>query len=679
MAKNRKMSQHALLKRKEYDRERKIFLMVGFLLLAVVVFGSKIWLDYQKHKISTIQYKYSSSDFVSTIGYQIQDDVYTMVEEDPQIILQNKLSNVDSLKISFKKPIESNMNIQVYYHEKGDVWSEENSVISNLASGIDEMELDIAEGKYEGIRIDLNGNFVLNDIYLYGHNKKKVPFRDILVVCILNVLLVAFWTISLKKQKRFIRIIVKSADSIVRSYESVNSKIFDLGEKYSFRLEKIFIVLGLVLGLTYSFLIPPGQVPDEQKHAEYMSTNLGYGEKMHAEIREYLESIEFYNMTWDSNVKQNKDRIWKNMGTKFSSEARRFTKLPSISSVRYFPANIGYAISVSLNLPIYFCLQIAEFFSVIFYAICGYYTLKRIPILKGALFTVMIVPMTLQQSASISYDVIILSGSFYLFSYLLCCMMEKEKIGWKEVFVIMLWGGLLSSIKPPYVFLLVLFFAINKDKIQLPVIKIGNIYAYVYMYRYLVGIAMLLAICVYIPHSAYGNLIKAVILDFPHTIEVFLNTFSTLWDHYLISIVGKFGWLLYPMSNAFEIFTYILLALVAMGSVKYNNSTAFARILCGIGVIFGVLFIFLAMITWTFRYVTTDEIDSFKKFQEVYAQMDYILGVQGRYFIPFIPLLMYALHGIVNFSRKKHMLTIIITYAIWIVWPIVSIVHMFWE
>lgn len=201
-----------------------------------------------------------------------------------------------------------------------------------------------------------------------------------------------------------------------------------------------------------------------------------------------------------------------------------------------------------------------------------------------------------------------------------------------------------------------------------------------YKYRRVIGLVFFLAICIYIPYSGYDSLFKAVLLDIPHTIDVLANTFSTFWNHYLMSMIGKFGWLIHPMSNEFEIYTYILLGLVALCGGKYkNDNTAYARILCGIGIFLGGIFVFLAMVEWTFQYVTKDTIDSFKKYQEIFSQMDCILGVQGRYFIPFMPLLMYALHGIVKFARRKHMLTIIIAYAVWIVWPLLNIVSMFWE
>ena len=670
---------HRNLKIKRLDNRQKIFLIVGFLLFALCILCCKKWLDYQKDVVSRMQTEYSSDDFTSINGYQMQNDVYMMIGDDPSIVLRGKPFDADTLKISFKSPLESDMNLQVFYHKKGDGWSEENSVISNLAKGTDETVVDIVKGKYEEIRIDLNGNFVLDYISLCGHNNKSIPFWYILVVCLLNIYLVVFWLFCLIKRNGIFRIVNKIFDKAASNYISANIKVYDLGTKYSIRLEKVFIILGLMLGMTYSVLIPPGQVPDEPTHVYYMSTSLGYGDKVYSEVTEYLQNIKFYDMVWNPAVKQNKDRIKETMGIKFSAKARKIVQLPSISFIRYFPANIGFVVSVSMNLPIYFCLQIAEFCSVIFYALCGYLALKRIPILKGALFTVLILPMTLQQCTSINYDVMVLSGSFYLFSYFIWCMTEKEKVGWKELSVLLMWGGILASIKPPYIFLLILFFAIHKDKVELPVGR-RDIYMYAYKYRHVIGLAFFLAICIYIPYSEYDNLFKAVILNIPHTIDVFANTFSTLWDHYLISLIGKFGWLIYPMSNEFEIYTYILLALVALCSARYKNDSAiFARILCGISIIFGGMFVFLAMVGWTFQYVTKDVIDSFKKYQEVYSQMDCILGVQGRYFIPFIPLLMYSMHGIMKFSRREHILTIITAYTVWIVWPLLSIASMFWE
>lgn len=98
-----------------------------------------------------------------------------------------------------------------------------------------------------------------------------------------------------------------------------------------------------------------------------------------------------------------------------------------------------------------------------------------IPILKGALFTAMIMPMTLQQCASISYDAIILAASFWAFAYMVYEIMVKEIVGWKDVLILMIPCGIIASMKPPYIFLLLFFFAIPYGVWQLDKISFDRL------------------------------------------------------------------------------------------------------------------------------------------------------------------------------------------------------------
>lgn len=97
------------------------------------------------------------------------------------------------------------------------------------------------------------------------------------------------------------------------------------------------------------------------------------------------------------------------------------------------------------------------------------------------------------------------------------------------------------------------------------------------------------------------------------------------------------------------------------------------------GFILSSIFIFLAMIFWSFSLAGIDYGVTLASFRRAYVQIQEISGVQGRYFIPLIPLLMYAVHGTIKIDKKNHIGIIIGTYCLWIAWPIVSIVEIFWK
>lgn len=73
--------------------------------------------------------------------------------------------------------------------------------------------------------------------------------------------------------------------------------------------------------------------------------------------------------------------------------------------------------------------------------------------------------------------------------------------------------------------------------------------------------------------------------------------------------------------------------------------------------------VFLSMVTWAFQLDGISLNDSLDQFRQDLYKIDMLLGVQGRYFIPVVPMLLQALFGGYNIqSDKKYVATQVVFY-----------------
>lgn len=674
---------HPLVDLMKKNIVRVVFFIVGVVLFLRIIEWERDWLEEVKTDVTTTREQvYTSKDIVSSKDYKRKKDAFVQDGDDPQFVFKGDISKVNRVKVYLRKSEYNDMYIKVFYRKKGEDFSEINTSDGHLWAYHTDTEVKINEGNYESIRIDLDGSFELDHVSFYKYVDNDIPMWCYLTVAVIDILFVILWGLGLifiryNKVYEFLLLCCRKCKGW---YIFANRKTYYLGNRYSIRLEKLFLALGLVLGIAYSILIPPGQVPDESTHVTYMRSSLGYGEKMDKEIASYHGDILSGELLLNPYGKQSVHLLQKHAGKKFTPEARELKHFPTIQTVRYLPTAIGYLICVSLNLPIYFCLQIAEICSVIFYAVLGYFALKGMPIMKGALFTVMLLPMTLQQCSSVSYDVIVLTGSFWVFSYLVKCIAVKEQVGWKDVLILAAWFVPIVLTKLPYVVIFALFFAIPKEKVALPVKGIGNVYAYICKYWYIATLAVVLVVgFVILPRTIYNDVIKSALAEFQHTLSVFDGTVNVYKEFWTYSIVGNFGWLVRPMPERFIKLSYALMAAVALCSAGYmKKDGTVVRMWNGLIVWLGFIIVCLGLVPWTFMISNIDTGSSFEEYRKAYLTITSISGIQGRYFIPLIPLLMYFFHGVIRLNRKNHVCVTAIVFGIWIIWPISSILSMFW-
>ena len=171
----------------------------------------------------------------------------------------------------------------------------------------------------------------------------------------------------------------------------------------------------MTLGILFLILIPPYATPDENAHfaSAYQVSN----DILHTQSGKTEDNIILMRQC-DVDAAYTKDisreYIDYILGNAFhlhedTGLVEHQASITKVSDVMYLPAAIGLVIGRLLQLGSVTTMLLGGLFNVVFFVLCVYYAMRLLPYGKKVLFVFALLPMTLQQTSSYSYDNIILS------------------------------------------------------------------------------------------------------------------------------------------------------------------------------------------------------------------------------------------------------------------------------
>lgn len=412
------------------------------------------------------------------------------------------------------------------------------------------------------------------------------------------------------------------------------------------RIERVFLFTILCLGVLYNFLITPYMTPDESYHIDmtYRQSNTLLGIESAGENKCYKRADDA-ELTFTSEPSlENYKNIYDGLFTMVQdnrlveAEATSVTDAPMVV---YLPAILGMSLARLLHLGTVPMLLLARWCSLLFFALMTYFGMKKLPFGKITLFLLAILPMNLQQCTSFSYDAVITGVIFLFICYCIALAYREEPAKPGEILVmgilsiVMIYGK--SGVYLPLALLALLIPAKQfggRGKrgfcilclCLLPVLAFLNKNAVAVNY-----IATTTEATATVGSSTTSAYTLGYFLSQPlELIRVMANTVADKISFYLMSLVGqKMGWVEIEISEVIPMLFWLLLVLSAM---RQKDEPQYVRtgqkwwiaLVCAAcaGVILAGM-----LLTWTPR----DHIS--------------IEGVQGRYFIPFMPALMLLLRN----------------------------------
>lgn len=395
--------------------------------------------------------------------------------------------------------------------------------------------------------------------------------------------------------------------------------------------EKNYFLLMLIYIIPILFLIPAFEIPDEPYHfyksykvSQYSFTNTpNYNmSKKKLKVPKNINCL-YYAFSYNENV-TNKN----NLNNCFKNESNIYKKEKNAkSSNRLFiaiPGAIGIKIADILTNSPMIIFYTGRLFVLLASILILLHALKVTPKYKKIFLIIMCIPMFIHQMVSYSYDSLLDSMCILLCAYLIK-FFEGKNISNKDLIMYTILTVMITVIKLPYVLLGVPILFINKEKFgnkkYTKIIK-SIIYLLVIMFMYK------LVICIdnigikNTTKSVIGtskNTISDLIRNPKYTIMLILRTMKYNGPDYFNSMIGNFGWLHYPLSNQF-VFTYYMFIIALIMSEKNDFSKKIKM---------GCLFLILIIIGGIFLALFLDWTPHLGKVIE---------GVQGRYFLPLLPI-----------------------------------------
>ncbi len=418
-------------------------------------------------------------------------------------------------------------------------------------------------------------------------------------------------------------------------------------------IAKLFLILGIPLAMLYLFMVIPNGVPDEVTHfgkAYYMSTG-------------HLENVsEFYlPKSYDGKTYYSYKFLYDNLFSHTDySDVIKSTLIVSYNFVGYILPAFGIALGRFVGLSIYGAFYLGRFMNVIAFWIIGYYAIKRLPIAKMFMFIYLLSPMVLQQTASINIDSIVNVISLYAIAHILDLKFNDKKIMNIDIFILGSIFVILFLLKMNYLPIFGLL-------LMVPSLKKMTIKQWIHVALYIVtGVAIMYVVKHFLTFTSgeYSSSTAeymaimgvdvekqtALVLSKPiYFMNVVMNTLVHTGEFYFNSFFGKaLSWLNINV-HWFVIYTYsiLLISSLFVDQVKYKFKKIEKLWMFVICCVMVAAIFFALYTTWT-----------------GYSQ-DLILGVQGRYFIPIVFILLLLLRKtatlkIENVEYKYFMLLIVI-------------------
>jgi len=414
--------------------------------------------------------------------------------------------------------------------------------------------------------------------------------------------------------------------------------------KHLLKLENIFVLIVLFFGTLFAVFTPPNEVPDEDRHfarvygfvtGNFISTDVTLPAHIVKMLSKYHPLATFSGNPGTIYIRSFFDD--------FSERQNRNEKITVFSAaiynpILYLPQIFGLVAGMFLKLSDRWSFLLGRIFSVIFYVSACYYILKTTPVSKRSLFVLFAMPMAVYSSASYSADMMQNVLSFLYLYMIITATTSSKPVAPKEWWKFLLLSALLALTKPISLLLPLVSLAIPVTRFGSDRKKIAFIAS---QYALILLIALVWAKSFTAQNTLIHPLLTQTVSPSEQLVYVFLNPIATIrmifhtifyYNYvvpsllfYLFSIVGWFGWMTAPMPD-FVYFIFLLgLTLAILGDL--GNPLALTRwqktVFLSVFLLY-VLGIIMSMFIFS------------SPVGKLMAE-----GIQGRYFIPIIPLLLY--------------------------------------
>ncbi|WP_213495816.1 DUF2142 domain-containing protein [Lactococcus formosensis] len=408
-----------------------------------------------------------------------------------------------------------------------------------------------------------------------------------------------------------------------------------------YKVENIFLTIALIFGLITVFVQPIFSAPDEFVHFKRAYTIFHNDtDKLFEEVDKLTASIPYEGPELNENALNSPESsfafesayrdgsfIQKYFKEEVSDKGS-LTLNMDFNQLSWFPQALGILIG-SLIHPSFGVMIIAgRLINLLVYILAIYFAIKKAKVGKWVMAAVALLPVSVQQAASLSYDVVYYVAIFLCFSLMSNLWTRKEKMGYNWYLYLLLIALLLFIPKEAVLVLGIYYFTLPMCLFgDNPLTKfIDRFWGFWNKHRKLSVFVILIffyALFVYEFRQAGGAL---------RGVQIMINTFFrpdfyNNMDSVLVSgMIGNFGQMTYRLPAWLVAMNFIFLFILSLTEkeVKLDRRVA---VTSGIAYTLVVIMTAVTMyMSWTLKHLDI-------------AGALISLGNQGRYYTPFLIIL----------------------------------------
>lgn len=440
-----------------------------------------------------------------------------------------------------------------------------------------------------------------------------------------------------------------------------------------------FCVITLIWGILFAFLIPLWQVPDEYAHAEMIGQEIR-NENLAAILLEEAH-LDERRVRWNTEEKVNLETLEKTMWkTPQYDKADCLPKGISLKIVRHLPAAVGIQLGVMFRVPAYWVVILGRLFSLLFYIVVCNNALKQLPVKKELLELVMLLPICIQEAASLSYDAVLISLCFWLLSRSLHFRFTATRVGLCDILTIIGVLVCIALIKPPYIVLGGIFLIVPIQKMCLKFGKCMITGENIRKFRWQICIFVVavIVLALYLERdNIWVRLVAATLMNFKRTFWLFGRTCKVWGEDIFCSMIGSFGYFSQPTTAAWFIAVVpAFILVISMTKLKRADTLEEGFLVRDKVIMYLVLaccfyLVTVSMISMTAGYDTRDWVKAM-------YEITYISGLQGRYYIPMLMLFLLPMPPILEMEEKVYKKIRIGYYILICVYTCIAVGDRYW-
>ncbi len=417
---------------------------------------------------------------------------------------------------------------------------------------------------------------------------------------------------------------------------------------------RFFVIMAAIFGIAFVIITPPFQGADEIVHFYRVyqisegnfvvdSIKGGAGGNLPTSLGQIVSATDAANLEFYPQHKYHTAETRHAASVRLNASHKKsydFSATAQYSPLAYLPSATAVAagrVFQARPIALFYMARLAD---LVFLITAIAFGIRFLPRKKWALVAIGLLPMMLFQGATINADAVTI-GSLVLFLTFILKLREKTaKITWLEVAILLLMGILMAMSKQIMFVFLPLVLLLGNDR--LPISKRLGVWLKLGLMA--IPFACFLAwfwfvhsidvSAAYFNHQNPTAQAHFIIRSPESFVNVLWNTYFYNWgDTITRSFIGDFGWLDTPLAENIVVVGYVGLALLMFASVEGQKLTkawlsAKERLL-----VWGmVLFYLLAISASLYLYFTP-------------VGFKIIVGLQGRYYLPIVLLLVPLLYG----------------------------------